>query len=472
MLKSSTERRLHGCYLGERFMKYCRWMLPCLLLAAIVTPLSAQLGVASSQQATASTQQGIASAQLGIIVRDQLGVAGLNTTCALLGCQVSTNLGDPSGQVFLVTVDGSANLNFFLTSILAQVGVLDAEVDQPLSLIEANAGPIPESLLDQTPIPYYGAPVWDGYANQPAAQIVSAQQAQNNFNVTGAGIVAMIDTGVDTQHPTLVPVLVPGYNFITNTANGSETGTLNQSSAALLDGGQPTYLNGTSVAVVNQSTAALLDQPGSADFGHGTMTAGIVHLVAPTAQIMPLVAFSPNGTGYLSNIIRATYYAVQNGGKVISMSFDYTSPSQEMANAIQYANYNGIICVASAGNNGANQVVYPAGIPGVMGVASTSDYNTRSSFSNYGADVWVAAPGEGIVSTYPYGTYSAGWGTSFSAPFVSGTAALLVQVSPTVNQQTAAAAIANAVALSNESGMGNGLLNVYQAVQAWVDATQ
>jgi thermitase len=187
---------------------------------------------------------------------------------------------------------------------------------------------------------------------------------------------------------------------------------------------------------------------------------------------MPLVAFSPNGTGYLSNIIRATYYAAQNGSKVISMSFSYPSPSQEMASAIQYANNNGIICVASAGNNGANQVVYPAGIPGVMGVASTSDSDARSSFSNYGADVWVAAPGEGIVSTYPYGTYSAGWGTSFSAPFVSGTAALLVQVSSTVNQQTAAAAIANAIPLSNGSGMGNGLLDVYQAVQAWVDATQ
>jgi len=446
-------------------MKFCRWMLPCLLLAAIITPASAQLGIASRQLR-------IPSAQQQIIVRDQLGLAGLNTSCVLLGCNVSMNLGDPSGQVFLITVDSSVDLNFFLNSILSQLGIVDAEVDQQLSLIEVTAGPIPESLLDQTPIPYYAAPVWDGYANQPAAQIISVQQAQNTFNVSGAGVVAMIDTGVDTQHPALVPVLVPGYNYITNTNNGSETGSLNQSSAALLDGGEPTYLNGTTVAVVNQSTAALLDQSGNGDFGHGTMTAGIVHLVAPTANIMPLVAFSPNGTGYLSNIIRATYYAAQNGSKVISMSFSYPSPSQEMASAIQYANNNGIICVASAGNNGANQVVYPAGIPGVMGVASTSDSDARSSFSNYGADVWVAAPGEGIVSTYPYGTYSAGWGTSFSAPFVSGTAALLVQVSSTVNQQTAAAAIANAIPLSNGSGMGNGLLDVYQAVQAWVDATQ
>jgi subtilisin family serine protease len=277
----------------------------------------------------------------------------------------------------------------------------------------------------------------------------------------------MIDNGADTQHPVLVPVLVPGYNFISNTPNGSQTGTLNQSTAALLDGTGPVYLNGTTVAVLNQSTAALLD--GNPDFGHGTMTAGIVHLVAPTAKIMPLVAFSSDGTGYLSNIIRATYYAAQHGSIVISMSFSFNSPSQEMASAIGSANKKGIICVASAGNDGLDEVVYPAAIPGVIGVASTSDFDTRSSFSNYGSDVWVAAPGEGIVSTYPYGTYSAGWGTSFSAPFVAGAAALLVQVAPTVNEQTAAAAIAHAMPLST-SGMGNGRIDVYQAVQVWVEA--
>ncbi|MGA6983987.1 MAG: S8 family serine peptidase [Candidatus Sulfotelmatobacter sp.] len=430
-------------------MKYCRWILPLILFASAATTASAQ----------------------GIIVRDTLGLPGLNGTCLLLNCKVSANLGDPSGQLFLITVDSNTNLIVFLNSVLSHLGVVDAEIDQPLSLIEVTAGPVPESLLDQTPVPYFGAPVWDGYANQPAAAIVEVQRAQSSFNATGAGTVAMIDTGVDTQHPALVPVLVPGYNFINNTASGEETGSLNQSSAALLDGGGPTYLNGTTVAMVNQSTAALLDQPGNADFGHGTMTAGIVHLVAPTANIMPLVAFSPDGTGYLSNVIRATYYAVQHGSKVISMSFSFSSYSGEMANAITYANKKGVICVASAGNDGANVTVYPAGLEHVMGVASTSDYNTRSTFSNYGSDVWVAAPGEGIISTYPYGTYSAGWGTSFSAPFVSGAAALLVSISPSLNQQSAAAALAHAQYISS-SGMGNGVLNVDAAMSSWLESTQ
>jgi subtilisin family serine protease len=410
-----------------------------------------------------------ATAQQRIIVRDTLGLNGLKTTCLILNCSVSASLGDPSGQLFVINVNAAANPLVFLTVLLKQVGIVDAEVDQTISLIEAKAGPIPESLLDETPLPYYGSAVWDGYAAQPAAQLVEVLQAQKDYRVSGSGIVAMIDTGVDTQHPALVPVLVPGYNFITNTPNGSETGTLNQSSAAVLDGATPSYVSPDTIAVVNQSSAAVLDQPGNADFGHGTMTAGIVHMVAPTAKIMPLKAFSSDGSGYLSNIIRAMYYATQNNAKVISMSFSFSSSSDEMNAAVRAANQKGIICVASAGNNGLDEVVYPAGISGVMGVASVSDYDTRSTFSNYGSDVWVSAPGEAIISTYPYGTYSASWGTSFSAPFVSGTAALLVQISPSVNQQTASEAIAHAVRLSTP-GMGNGRLDVYEAVQAWAEA--
>src|SRR6266478_2294566 len=97
------------------------------------------------------------------------------------------------------------------------------------------------------------------------------------------------------------------------------------------------------------------------------------------------------------------------------------------------------------------EIVYPAALQNdVMGVASTTNQDTRSQFSNYGnAIVWVAAPGEAIVSTYPYSTYAAGWGTSFSAPFVSGGAALLHNLQPTTVQSGAAVAIAHAVPLAD-----------------------
>jgi len=80
--------------------------------------------------------------------------------------------------------------------------------------------------------------------------------------------------------------------------------------------------------------------------------------------------------------------------------------------------------------------------------------------------VWVTAPGEGVTSTYPFGTYASSSGTSFSAPLVAGTAALLVNVSGTVNQATASSAIAHAKWLSTD--LNNGRLDTYQAVNAWL----
>ena len=100
-----------------------------------------------------------------------------------------------------------------------------------------------------------------------------------------------------------------------------------------------------------------------------------------------------------------------------------------------------------------------------MGVASTSDQDTRSSFSNYGnAIVWVAAPGEAIVTTYPLATYAAGWGTSFRAPFVSGGSALLLNRQANANEALAGRAMAHAQPVGPQ--MGNGRLDLVQALGA------
>jgi len=187
--------------------------------------------------------------------------------------------------------------------------------------------------------------------------------------------------------------------------------------------------------------------------------------VAPTALIMPLKAFKADGTGYLSDVLRAVYFAVQNGAKVINMSFSFSTYSGEVANALKFATRHRLICVSSAGNDGKEEIVYPAALSGVMGVASTTNNDTLSTFSNYGEElVWVAAPGEGIITTYPFGTFGAGWGTSFSAPFVSGAAALLLNVSMRFNESSAERSLANAVWVNPD--LGNGRLDLYQAVAA------
>lgn len=405
-----------------------------------------------------------------VIVRTTLGLQGLQAFCnglpLLQNCTVVGGLDGSLGQLFLITTP--LDLTSFLNLLGSTVGIVDEEADQLLNLVGGLnlAGAPPAGLSDTTPVPYSGSTVWDGYVNQPAASIVRVSSAQTTFNATGKGIVADIDTGVDPNHPALKPVLLPGYDFTRNQPGGSEMTDYS---------GPPPSGSTTNIATVNQSTAAVLDQstaavldtnPQYSAFGHGTMVMGIIHLVAPQAQLLPLKAFSSDGTGYLSNILHAVYYGVQSGTNIINMSFDLTSNSAEFNKAMDYANQNGVICASSAGNDGMQEIVYPAYYTtDVMGVASTSNTDTRSTFSNYGdAIVWVAAPGEGIVSTYPFSTYAAGWGTSFSAPFVSGAGALLLNLDPTTNELKAKTAVAHAVPVG--TGMGNGRLDLVQALQS------
>jgi subtilisin family serine protease len=407
-----------------------------------------------------------AQAQTRLIVRDSLGLPGLNLTCLLTGCKVVGGLGDPNGQLFLVTFPPILNPVTALLRLNLQTGILSVEMDQTVKTLPTYAGSDTSYLTDEAPTPYYGATVWHGYLTQPANQLVRTAQAQSAFNVTGSGTtVAVIDTGVDLTNPVLQNVLVNGYDFTRNTSGGSEMGDVqapppNQSQATTAT------VNQRTVAVLDQRTVAVLDGGPYQAFGHGTMTAGIVHLVAPQAKIMPLKAFHADGTGYDSDILRAIYYAVNHGAKVMNMSFDYATYSTELATAIKYANSKGVISVASAGNDGQYTVVYPGGLPGVIDVASTSNSDIQSTFTNYGAPpVWMAAPGEGVVTTYPWGTYAAGWGTSFSTPFVAGTAALMLGQNGNCPNWSVPLGLANADYLGNLN-LGFGRLDSYQALQS------
>ena len=440
-----------------------------------------------------------ARAQNRIIVRTTLGLQGLQGVCNALSlpllppaCSVVGGLRDPLNQLFLVSTPLDP---MTLLKVLGTVqGIVDAEIDQLISLLGPNVvpSPLPSGLIsDRTPFPYFGTTVWNGYANQPAASIVRVSNAHSPpFSVSGSGIVADIDTGVDPNHPAFagVGVLLPGYDFTRNQTGGSELTDFTDPTPPPCPSCPPAQVNQSSAAFLDQSSAAFLDTNQKyAAFGHGTMVMGIIHLVAPTAKLLPLKAFSSDGTGYLSDILRAIYYAAGNNAdaikaNAINMSFDFPTSSPELASALDYASKSALICAASAGNDHQKAdpgtgtgMVYPAALQNVvMGVASTGSVpgvneNTRSSFSNYGnAIVWVAAPGEAIVTTYPFSTYAAGWGTSFSAPFVSGGSALLLNEnnnnSAKTNEAQAAAAIANAVPVGPD--MGNGRLDLVQALQA------
>jgi len=460
---------------------------------ALALLLCLGLGVQTLGAQTASAQ---AAPQTRLVVSDSLGLNGILNLCALLGCSTVEGLGDPKGQLFMIQIpSGLAPLTSLLN--LNLLGLVSIETDQFVQTQGASAGAVPTYLSDEAPYTYYGTTVWHGYVYQPANTLIRTGTTQSKFNTAGAGVVvADIDTGVDPNHPVLKNVLLTGYDFTRNQSGGSEMSDLSQSTVAVLDGNnvQTAQVSQSTVAVLDQSTVAVLDgNPNYSDFGHGTMTAGLIHLVAPQAQILPLKAFQANGTGYNSDILRAIYYAVAHGAKVINMSFNYTTSSQQLANAVNYATTNGVICVAAAGNSGEQTTVYPGALKGVIDVASTSNQDTQSTFSNYGAPpVWLAAPGEGVMTTYPYGTYAAGWGTSFSTPLVTGTTALMVSEYNTQSssgggglslsllgltislggsnlpswEPQAAKALAHAQNISDPQ-LGNGRLDTYQAVQAW-----
>lgn len=418
-----------------------------------------------------------ASAQNQIIARDPLGLQDLQNICTgILGIQLCTvvePIGDPQAQVYVVAPglisDVDQLLQFLLGFLLPKGG--DAELDQILhlpSFTSSTSWAAPPSLYDVTAVNYYGTTVWHGYVSQPAVAIIRLVKAQNSFQISGKGIVAVIDTGVDPNHPVLKRVLLPGYDFTRNQKGGSELTDLSNP-GDINENASPYQVNQSTMAVVNGNGFALLSQSQYSAFGHGTMVSGIVHLTAPTATIMPLKAFRADGTGNLSDILRAIYYGVQNAAKAFNMSFDISTYSTELDNANIYAAKKGVVSVASVGNDGKAVMVYPAGLKNVMGIASTSNNDTLSSFSNYGTPpVWVGAPGEGIVTTYPFGTYAAGWGTSFSAPFVTGTAGLLRGINASLNQTMASAAISHAKYIDPDLGYGR--LDVYRAA-AWCETS-
>src|SRR5690348_4511557 len=342
-----------------------------------------------------------AAAQSRYIVRTTGGLTSVLNLCNLLACQVQGSLDGPVGRTFLVTSTNNllANLvNGTLTLVESLLGIVSVEADVLLPIPQPALNSIPSGLYDTTPVSYYGTVAWHGYVEQPAAQIIQLQQAQNGFGIGGTGVVAVIDTGVDVNHPVLYPVLLPGYDFTRNQPGASEWLDVSGYQTGYIDTNtsnqQPGYVQQSTAAVLDQSTAAVLDGGPYSAFGHGTMTSGLVHLVAPQAKILPLKAFSSNGVGYLSNIVAALYYAVQHHANVVNMSFDLASSSPSLTQAAAYANKAGVVLVAAAGNESTSSPVYPAALNNyVVGIASTTKWDCRSSFSRVGVtDVNRAEP--------------------------------------------------------------------------------
>ncbi len=390
---------------------------------------------------------------------------------------------DPAEAVYLVTAPGSAPSQTLIAAVLSNPSVEEFEADETVESPEVGAeSPLPgstasigDAATNATTVNFAGGVVRTVYVGQPANDAISLGDIRGQS--TGAGIVAVIDTGVDPTHPALASVLVPGYDFVHGVAGiPSELNDLNPTYASAIaqstqagqnTKGSPALLNQSTVAILDQSTVAILDGGGPlpSDFGHGTMVAGLIHLVAPAASIMPIKAFQSNGSANLSDIVSSIYFATDHGANVINMSFSQTAPSKILANAIAYATSKGVVSVASAGNDGKAEFVYPAGLASAIGVASVNNDGVPSLFSNYGVgSVFMAAPGEGLITTYPGNNYAAVWGTSFSSALVSGAAAVFYYVNPAIGIPGTANALAQGD--SAPPMMGNALLNLQSSLSS------
>jgi minor extracellular protease Epr len=181
------------------------------------------------------------------------------------------------------------------------------------------------------------------------------------------------------------------------------------------------------------------------DNGHGTHVAGIIGAknngygsvgVAPDANLYAVKVLDKSGAGYLSDILAGIDWAITNKMDIINLSLGVTGDSRALRKAIENAEKNGILVVASAGNSGredgsGDSIEYPARYDSVIGVGAIDQEHLRASFSATGSTMDVTAPGVKILSTYLNNQYAIMSGTSMSTPYVAGILALWKQQNPT-----------------------------------------
>lgn len=321
--------------------------------------------------------------------------------------------------IYRLRVTGPADTKDVIKALEQESDVIDAEPNQRQQSPEAR----------KNAVWAIGNP--EDYAAQWAPRALRLGDAHRLSS--GAGIrVAVLDTGVDLQHPAFAGKLLPGFDFIDGDHDPSEAG-----------------------------------GPGDLGYGHGTHVAGLVALVAPGARIMPLRVLGPDGSGNTWALAEALLYAVNpdgdpttdDGAHVINLSLGSVAPTKILETVAKlvtcrkpepgsdpgYASdkkrcegLGGAVVIAAAGNSATDHVPeFPAAenAHGLLSVGASDASGARAEFSNYGKWVEVAAPGDHITSSVPGGGFGTWSGTSMAAPLAAGTAALVRAAHPALSAE-------------------------------------
>ena len=262
-----------------------------------------------------------------------------------------------------------------------------------------------------------------GYASQWALPKIGAPSAWDVTTGSDQMVMAIVDSGIDLDHPDLEsrlwtnPGEIPG-NGEDDDGNGCQDD-----------------VHGCNFV----PTPELPEGDPSDDYGHGTHVAGIAGAATNNGvgtagmswagSMMAVKVLDSSGSGYMDDVAQGIVYAVDNGARIVNLSLGGPSPFAPLQEALAYARQGGALVVAAAGNHSApgdpTHVFYPAAYPEAMAVAATDSLDRQASFSNHGPQISVAAPGVWVYSTCLGDNYCYMSGTSMATPHVAGLAALV-----------------------------------------------
>jgi thermitase len=248
--------------------------------------------------------------------------------------------------------------------------------------------------------------------------------------------VAVVDTGIDYRHADLAGRVNPGRDFINNDDD------------AMDDNAHGTHCAGT--------------------IGAGIDNGGVVG-VNPYVSMLAVKVLSGSGSGSYEAVAKGIIYAADQGSDIISMSLGGPAGSKALQEAVNYAISKKVLVIAAMGNDNSESPSWPAAIPGVMAVGSTTVADARSSFSNFGKHISVSAPGSDILSTVPGGGYKRFSGTSMATPHVAGLASLVKGAFPGISNADLRSKIEKSAVDLGDAGFdknfGFGRVNALKAVQ-------
>ena len=389
-----------------------------LLRRVIAVALSCAMVFMPTLASAAGMPRGVTapSAAAGIIVKYRH--AGVSTTADMMFAEkdlvVSRRL--LSGGIVVDVPEGS-DATALARELSSLPGVEYAEPDFP---VEPQWEPNDPEYVKQWGYAHIQAPAaWDVTRGEPGV------------------VIAVLDTGIDLDHADLAAnIMAGGYDFGNGDADVSD------------HSGHGTHCAGIAAAVSDNATGVAGTAPGTA--------------------ILPIKVFTDRQIGTTSMVADGIVYATDAGADVISMSLGGASTTAYLEQAIAYASSKGVVMVAAAGNQNSNRLLYPARSPGVIGVVATTDLDERATYSNYGKETDLAAPGTSIYSTIIDG-FGYKTGTSMATPHVAGALALLRSIAPTATAGQLVAALQATAMDMDEEGWdeltGFGLIRIHDAME-------